>query len=115
MNQKPPWQSNQPPYGQQPPWYNQPTQLSPGQFQQPPYNPPPPGFVEWLKTRTRGVKIGLGCGTLVVIILFFSLVNAILFANSSTSATQATPTSTFAQGAVMSSPSATTIPATTPV
>jgi len=86
MSQQPPWQPQQPPnnqpqWGQQPSqyqqsFYNQPTQATPGQFQQPPYNnvPPPrkPGIWTWYKSRTKRVKLALGCGAVLALLLFFS-------------------------------------------
>lgn len=89
MSQQPPWQSQQPP-NNQPQWrqhvppqyqqsfYNQPTQATPGQFQQLSYNnfPPPrkSGLWTWYKSRTKKVKLSLGCGTILALLLFFSCI-----------------------------------------
>jgi hypothetical protein len=62
--------------GQTPPWppqrpYSQ--QSSPWQFQRPPNSTYPSrnrGLWGWYKTRTRRMKIGLGCGTIIVVLLF---------------------------------------------
>ncbi|HEY6286740.1 MAG TPA: hypothetical protein VIX20_13850 [Ktedonobacteraceae bacterium] len=86
MSQQPPWQpqqpfNNQPQWGQQVPpqyqqsFYNQPTQATPGPFQQPSYNnfPPPrkPGLRTWYKSRTKKVKLSIGCGAILVLLPFF--------------------------------------------
>lgn len=119
--------SQQPPYGQQPnqqapqykppSFYNQPTQGVPGQFSSPPYNnfPPPrkrTGLWGWYKTRTRRMKIGLGCGTLIAVILFFSCIGSAI--GSSNLASTPTPTPTSGQAAFIISPTATQIPTPVP-
>jgi hypothetical protein len=85
VSQQPPWQPQQPPNSQfqwgqnvppqsQPSFYNQPTQATPGQVQQPSYNnfPPSgkPGLWTWYKSRTRKVKLSIGCGTFLALLLF---------------------------------------------
>jgi hypothetical protein len=112
MNQQPPGQPQEPPYGQQPfgqqqwdqqvpeyqpSFYNQPTQPAPGQFQQPPYNnfPPPrrqSGIWQWYKSRTRKVKISIGCGTILAVLLLFACIGTAV--GSVNLATQSTPTPT---------------------
>ncbi len=92
MSQQPPWQPQQPPnnqiqWGQHHPqyqssFYNQPTQTTPGQFKQPSYNnfPPPrkPGLWTWYKSQTKKVKLSLGCGAILALLLFFSYIGAAL-------------------------------------
>jgi hypothetical protein len=116
MSQQPPWQpqqspNNQPQWGQQSSqyqqsFYNQPTQATPGQFQQPSYNnfPPPrkPGLWTWYKSQTRKVKLSIGCGTILALLLFFSCIGtavgrANLAPHSNQAATVQTVTSTSAQ------------------
>src|SRR5713101_3223786 len=99
---------------QQPPWYNQPTQINPGQFQQPPYNPPPrnsTGIWAWYKTRSRKAKIGLGCVMVRWFLLFFSCIGTAIgsshLATLATPATTLTPTATSVQAAELMSPTAT--------
>ncbi len=92
MSQQPPWQSQKPPnnqsqWGQNAPpqyqqsFYNQPTQAAPVQFQQPSNNIPPsrkPGLWAWYKSRTRKVKLSIGCGTFLALLLFFSSIGTAL-------------------------------------
>jgi hypothetical protein len=118
MSQQPPYgqQPNQPtpPY-QQPSFYNQPTQASPGQFQRPPNYPHPPrnrGLWEWYKTRSRNMKLGLGCGTIIAILLFFSCIGSAIGSNNL--APTQTPTPAPHQAVVATSPTATPSPLPTP-
>jgi hypothetical protein len=122
MNQQPPWQPNQSPnmqqpydqsqrqpHYQQPSFYNQPTQGSPGQFQQAPFpNFPPPqqrtGCWSWYKTRTRNAKIGLGCGTILALLLFFSCIGSAIGSGNLATHITPTPTSTSGQAAIIISP-----------
>ena len=64
-NTPPNWQPNQPPY----------------QYQ-PQYNPLPQqrqsGYRNWYRTRSRKMKFGLGCGTLMAVLLFFSCIGTTL-------------------------------------
>src|SRR5437879_4101085 len=115
MSQQP--SNGQPQWGQQPPpyqqsFYTQPTQATPGQFQQPPYNnfPPPrrqSGIWQWYKSRTRKVKISIGCGSILALLLFFSCIGTAV--GSVNLATQSTPTPTTPpqQAALLVSPSIT--------
>jgi hypothetical protein len=135
MNQQPPWQPPEPPYGQQPfgqqqwdqqvppyqpPFYNQPTQEGrPGQFQQPPYNnfPPPKrqsGIWQWYKSRTKKVKISIGCGAILAVLLLFACIGTAV--GSVNLATQSTPTPTTQsnQAAIPASSVVTTLPTPTP-
>ncbi len=134
MNQQPPLQPQEPPYGQQPfgqqqwdqqasqyqpSFYNQPTQPAPEQFQQPPFNnfPPqrrPSGIWQWYKSRTRRVKISIGCGTILAVLLLFACIGTAV--GSVNLATQSTPTPTTPphQAAILVSPTVTTIPTPTP-
>jgi hypothetical protein len=125
MSQQPPWQpqqlpNNQPQWGQQVPpqypqsFYNQPTQATPGQFQQPSHNnfPPPrkPGLWTWYKSRTRKVKLSIGCGTILALLLFFSCIGtavgrANLAPHSNQAATIQTVTLTSAQTPTTNPPS----------
>jgi hypothetical protein len=116
MSQQPPWQPQQPP-NNQPQWsqqvppqyqqsfYNQPTQATPGQFQQTSYNnfPPPrkPGLWTWFKSRTRNVKLSIGCGTILALLLFFSCIGiAIGRVNLSPHSHQAATDQTFTSTSV---------------
>lgn len=91
MSQQPP--HNQPQWGQQLPPYQQ----QPGQFQRPPYNNFPPlrrqtGIWQWYKSRTKKVKLSIGCGTILALLLFFSCIGTAI--GSVNLATQSTPTPT---------------------
>ncbi len=70
QNQPPPWPPQQPP-GQPPSFYTQPTQMYPGQFGPPPSPPQEPQrrrtFRQWFGAQTRFAKVGLGCGSLVLV------------------------------------------------
>jgi hypothetical protein len=129
MSQQPPWQpqqpsNNQPQWDRQPPpyqqsFYNQQTQATPGQFQRPPYNNYPPprrqsGLWQWYKSRTKKVKLSIGCGTILAILLFFSCIGTAI--GSVNLATQSTPTPTTPpqQAAILVSPTATFVPTPTP-
>src|SRR5436309_14022855 len=86
--------SQQPPYGQHPnqhtSYYHQPTQANPRQFQRPPTYPYPPrnrGLWAWYKTRSRNMKLGLGCGTILALLLFFSCIGSAI-GSSNFAATQ---------------------------
>ena len=68
------------------------------------------GMVQWYKTRTRRMKITLGCATLIALILFFSIVSAAAGRrNTATPPASATP----AQQAVLSGNAATLTPTPT--
>src|SRR6266699_3237321 len=106
MSQLPPYEQqpnqNVPPY-QSPSFYNQPTQASPGQFSSPPYpNFPPPrrptGLWGWYTARTRNMKIGIGCGAVIALLLFFSCIGSALGSNNL--AVTQTPTPISPQAAV---------------
>ncbi len=127
MNQQPPGQPQEPLYGQQPfgqqqwdqqppgyqqSYYNQPTQATPGQFQRPPYNnfPPPrrqSSIWQWYKSRTKKVKLSIGCGMILAVLLLFSCIGTAV--GSVNLATQSTPTPTTPpqQAAILASPAAT--------
>ena len=126
MSQQPPWQQSQPPniqqphdqshwnqhvppHDQQPSFYNQSTQGNPGHFQQAPStNFPPPqqrtGCWSWYKTRNRNVKIGLGCGTVIGILLFFLCIGTAIGSGNLATHMTPTPTATSGQAAVIASP-----------
>src|SRR5216684_7074694 len=85
QGQPPQWPPQQPfqepPYGQQQSFYTQPTQASKGQFQQPPYNSFPPrqkrpGLWGWYKTRTRKIKLSIGCAAILAILLCFACIGS---------------------------------------
>lgn len=133
MNEQPPWQPQEPPYGQQPfgqqqwdkqapesqsSFYNQPIQPAPPQFQRPPYNnfPPPKrqsGIRQWYKSRTKKVKISIGCGIILAVLLFFSCIGTAV--GSVNLATQSTPKPTTQphQAAILVSPAVTATPTPT--
>jgi hypothetical protein len=113
MNQEPPRPPQEPPngqhlYGQQqwkqdlPPdqqsWYNQSTQATPGQFQRPPsHNFQPPrrqsGLWQWYTSRTTKVKLSIGCGMILALLLFFSCIGtAVGIVNLATQSTPTPPT-----------------------
>ncbi len=121
MNQEPPGTPQEPPngqhlYGQQqwkqhlPPyqqsWYNQSTQATPGQFQRPPsYNFHPPkrqsGIWQWYMSRPTKVKLSIGCGMILALLVFFSCIGtAVTIVNL---ALQSTPTPPSNQAIVTSS------------
>jgi hypothetical protein len=101
--------------------YYQPPIPQPGQFQQiaRTNNAPPSSgnnrrtIWQWYKTRTPGMKLSLGCGTLIAVLLLFSCIGSAV--GSSNLASTPTPTPTAAQAAVISSPAATDVPSATPV
>ena len=112
----------QPPYSQpqyqSPSLYNQPTQGNSGQFQQSPYNnfQPPrkrTSLGGWYKSRTRKMKLGIGCGTIIAVLLFFTCIGTAI--GSRNLAPTPTPTAPSGQAAVISSPTPTRIPSPTPV
>jgi hypothetical protein len=120
---------HQPPYGQSP-YDPPPPQWSAGQYQQPSfYNdqtqsnlgqlpPPPPyppantpqkkqrGLRNWYRTRTRNMKLGLGCGIIIAALLFCSCIGSALGINK-TASPPVTPTATADQAAVIVSPAVT--------
>src|SRR6266567_1853588 len=113
--QQPPHNNNQPQWGQQIPPYQQ----QPGQFQRPPNNYFPPlrrqtGIWQWYKSRTKKVKLSIGCGTILALLLFFSCIGSAL--GSVNLATQSTPTPTTPsqQAALLVSPSVTLVPTPSP-
>ncbi len=112
MKQPPPRQPQEPPkrqrvLGQQqwkqhlPPYqlalYNQLSQASPGQFKRPAFNnfPPPKrrsGLWQWYTSRTKKVKLSIGCGMILAVLLFFSCIGTAV--RSVNLATQSTPSPT---------------------
>jgi hypothetical protein len=128
MSQQPPWQpqhpsNNQPQWQQQPPlhpqsFYNQPTQATPGQSPQPSYNnfPPPrkPGLWQWYKSRTKKVKLSIGYGTILAVLLFFSCIGIAVGSVHLATQSTPTPTTTNNQAAKPVSPTATQIPSPSP-
>lgn len=122
MNQEPPnnqpqWDQQVPPYQQS--FYTQPTQAAPGQFQQPPFTNFPPqrnqsGIWKWYTSRTTKVKLSIGCGAILALLLFFACIGTAV--GSVNLATQATPTPTIPshQAALLVSPTATNTPTPTP-
>jgi len=84
--------------------------LQPGQFQQVPKNTLPPSvspsntrgsFNQWYHTRTRGVKVGLWSGALVVVLVFFSIVGTAIGSGNTSGVPVSSPTS---QAAAPTSP-----------
>ena len=124
MKQPPPRQPQEPPkrqrvLGQQqwkqhlPPYqlalYNQLSQAVPGQFKRPPNNNYPPqrrqlGLWQWYKSRTKKVKLSIGCGMILAVLLFFSCIGTAI--GSVNLATQSTPSPTppAHQAAILMSP-----------
>jgi hypothetical protein len=110
VNCESPWQPQQPPNGQ-PQWGQQipPYQQQPGQFQRPPSNNYPPprrqtGIWQWYNSRTKKVKLSIGCGTILALLLLFSCIGTAV--GSVNLATQLTPTPP-QQAAILVSPSVT--------
>ncbi len=129
MNQRPPWQPQEPPYGQQqwdqhvspyqPSFYTQPTQQAPGQFQPPPYKNFPPlkrqsSIWQWYMSRTRKVKLAIGCGTILAVLLFSACLGAAVASVNLATPSTPTPTIPSPQAAIPISPTATSILTPTP-
>src|SRR6266496_3212197 len=130
MKQPPPQQPQEPPkrqrvLGQQqwkqhlPPYqlalYNQLSQAVPGQFKRPPNNNYPPqrrlwGLWQLYKSRTKKVKLSIGCGMILAVLLLFSCIGTAV--GSVNLATQSTPTPTTSnnQAVILVSPTATFVP-----
>ncbi len=89
------------------------------QFQQLPFpNFPPPqrqtGIWQWYSSRTRSVKISIGCGAALAVLLFFACIGAaVASVNLATPATP-TPTTPLHQAALPVSPTVTDTPTPTP-
>ncbi|SRR6266487_2105324 len=133
MNQQPPWQPQEPPKGQRvlgqqewkqhlPPYqlslYNQLSQATPGQFQRPPHNifPPPrrqSGIWQWYKSRTKKVKLSIGCGAILAVLLFFSCIGTAVGSVNLATQTTPTPTATTNQAAILMSPTVPPLPTPT--
>jgi hypothetical protein len=115
MSQQPP--INQPQWGQQIPPYQQ----QPGQFQRPPFNnylPPrrQTGIWQWYKSRTKKVKLSIGCGTILALLLFFLCIGTVVGSVNLASQSTPTPTTPNNQAAILVSPSVTHVltPSPTP-
>ncbi len=65
---------------------------------------------QWYRTRTRNMKIGIGCGAIMAVLLFFSCI--IAASASITGTLMPTPTATPIRAAVIASP---TVPHQTPI
>lgn len=134
MNQQPPWQPHEPLYRQQhfgrqqsgyhvPPYrpslYNRPAQEAPRPFKRLRLTtlPPPkrqPGLWQWYKSQTKQVKLSIGCGMTLAVLLFFACIGtAVGSINLATPATQ-TLTIPSQQAALLDSPTATDTPTPTP-
>jgi len=129
MSQQPPWQpqqqpNDQPQWGQQtPPYlqslYDQPTQPTPGQFQRPPFHYYPlrgkqSGIWQWYKSRTKKVKLSIGCGMILAVLLFFSCIGTAVGSVNLTTQSPPTLTTPTHQSAILVSPAATFVPTPTP-
>lgn len=119
MSQPP---NGQPQWGQPPlhqPWHNQPTQRDRGQLPpSPSYHVPPPrrqsGIWQWYRSRTRKVKLSIGCGLILALLLFFSCIgSAVGSVNLAMHSATTTPTPS-QQAVIIVSPTATTIPTQIP-
>jgi hypothetical protein len=122
MNQQPSWQPQEPPDGQQvfgqQEWkqdlpayqlslYNQLSQATPGQFQRPPNaNVPPPrrqsGIWKWYTSRTKKVKLSIGCSVILALLLFFSYIGTAVGSVHHVTPSAPTPTTGHNQAAVTS-------------
>jgi Glycosyl hydrolase catalytic core len=67
---------------------------------------------QWYKTRTPGMKVSLGCRSLIAVLLLFSCIGSAV--GSTNLASTPTPTPTSAQEAVIISPAPTDVPSATP-
>ena len=130
MNQQPPWQPQEPPYGQQPfgqpqwdhqpSFYTQPTQEGrPGHLQQSPFStfPPPKrpsGLWQWYTSRTKKVKLSIGCGMFLAVLLFFVCIGAAAASVNLAPPSAPTPTTQTNQAALPASPAVTSLPTPTP-
>jgi hypothetical protein len=134
MNQQPPWQPQEPPYGQQsfggqqwqqqappsqPSVYNRPTQAAPRPFKRPrltTFPPPqrPSGIWQWYTSRTRSVQISLGCGAALAVLLFFACIGAAVASVQLATPSPPTPTTPSQQAALLVSPTVTDSPTPTP-
>ena len=100
--------------------YYQPPIPQPGQFHpgMSPYQPALRGtrrnLWQWYKRRTRRVKLGIGCGALIVALLFFSCIGSAI-GSSNIASIPPTPTPTTEQAAVLNNPVATYTPTPAPV
>src|SRR6266702_8361304 len=110
------WKQHLPPY--QLALYNQLSQAVPGQFKRPPNNNYPPqrrqwGLWQWYKSRTKKVKLSIGCGMILAVLLLFSCIGTAV--GSVNLATQSTPSPTppAHQAALLLSPTATQVPTPT--
>lgn len=79
----------------------------PGQFQQPPFPNIPPGrnrsgLWGWYQTRSRKAQIGFGCGALIALLVFFSLIGTVIGSTHPT--TTPTPPPAHTQAAVVVTP-----------
>src|SRR6266849_4797365 len=88
-----------PPYYQPPHYPVPPPPLQPGQFGPPPYQPPPllphQRLAAWFGRQSRNVKITIGCGALIAILVLCSYVaSAGAFPSLSNGANQVTVTPT---------------------
>ena len=88
--------------------------LTPRQFQYPPliYTPRRrrSALWQWYRTRTRNMKISIGCGAIMAVLLFFSCVIAV--SASITGSLMPKPTATSVPAVVIASP---TVPQQTPI
>jgi hypothetical protein len=130
MNQQSPWQPPEPPYGQQPfgqpqrdhqpSFYTQPTQAGRAeQFQQPPtgsFQPPrrQSDIWHWYTSRTRGVKLSIGCGAILAVLLFFVCIGAAVASVNVAPPSQPTATAHTNQAVLPVSPTVSTLPTSTP-
>jgi hypothetical protein len=134
MNQQPPRQPQEPHYGQQqfgqpgwgqqvpqhrPSFYTQPTQQASGQFQQPPAgNFPPPrrpsGIWQWYTSRTKKVKLSIGCSAILALLLFSVCIGAAVASVNLAPPSAPTPTTQANQAAIPVSPTASAFPTATP-
>lgn len=100
--------------------HSQPPIPQPGQFYQgvPPYQPVPRGsrgnLWQWYKGRSGRVKVGLGCGLIIAVLLFFSCIGSVI-GSSNFASTSPTPTPTTERAAVLNNPVVTDTPTPTPV
>lgn len=134
MNQQPPWPPQEPPYGQgvfgQQEWKkhlpppqlsfsHQLSQATPRQFQRPPsHNVPPPrrqsDIWQWFKSRTKKVKLAIGCGMILAVLFLFACIGKAVGSVNLVTQSPPTPTPPTHQAAMLISPTVSTLPTPTP-
>jgi len=102
MNQQPPWQPQEPFDGQH--LYGQ--QQWKQHLRPPPNLFPPPkrpsGIMQWYQSRTKKMKLVIGCGAILALLLFFSCIGTAVGSVHLATPSAPTPTTSTNQAAVTS-------------